>query len=131
MIADKGFEKYNDMDNSALIVILSDGMENHSKEYDRNKIAEIVKTRQDEGRFTFSFLGCGDHIIKQATGINIPFGNTVVWDYSPQGMGATALVNSCATKSYMAARNCGELATSGFYNDVVHPWAPEDFPMGT
>lgn len=116
MIADRGFEKYADMDNSALIVVLSDGMENHSKEYDRNKMATIVKEKQDGGRFTFSFLGCGDHVVKQAVGIGIPIGNTEKWEYTNEGIVGAVALNSCATKSYMSARNAGHIATSGFYD---------------
>jgi uncharacterized protein YegL len=115
MIADQGFEKYAEMDNSALIVILSDGQENKSVEYNRNTIAPIVKQRQDGGRFTFTFLGCGESVISQATGINIPGGNTQIWAYDSIGLHAGMLANSVGTRSYMSARNKGITAASGFY----------------
>jgi Mg-chelatase subunit ChlD len=126
MIADRGFEKYKDMDNSALIVILSDGMENKSVEFNREKIAEIVKAKQDSGRFTFSFLGCGEEVLKQAEAMYIPNGNTYSWDYSPKGLAGGMSVNCCSTERYMVARNAGEMATSGFYESPY----PAEVPTG-
>jgi hypothetical protein len=131
MLADAGFDKYADMDNSALIVILSDGMENKSVEYNKAKIAEIVKDRQDGGRFTFTFLGCSDYIVQQATAIHIPWGNTTVWQNNANGLQAATHLNSVGTRSYMSSRTKGETACSGFYEqpniDIVHVTGIEDF----
>ncbi len=126
MLADQGFEKYDGMNNSALIIILSDGMENRSVEFDRYKIAAIVKDRQDKGRFTFTFLGCGQYILQQAAHINIPLGNTEIWAPNAVGMAMTAQNNMAGTKSYFNARNAGEMACSGFY-DVPHVTGIDDF----
>jgi uncharacterized protein YegL len=130
MKADMGIEKYKNFDNAALIVILSDGGENASKEFDNHKITDLIKNRQDSGKFTFTFMGCGEVVRRQAFGMGIPFGNTTVWQYSPESLGAVSVMNYCSTKSFQTARNAGFVATSGFYQDplpIVEVTGIEDF----
>lgn len=115
MKADMGIDKYKNFDNAALIVILSDGVENASTEYDNHKITDLIKNRQDSGKFTFTFMGCGEVVHKVAFKIGIPDGNTIVWDYNPTSLGCTMSLNAVSTKSYMSARSAGHIATSGFY----------------
>lgn len=41
-----------------IVVVLSDGQENHSREYTRAKIKEMVTHQTDKYAWTFTFLGC-------------------------------------------------------------------------
>jgi uncharacterized protein YegL len=118
MKADVGFEKYSNFDNAALIVVLSDGDENSSQELNNEKITKLIKEKQDDGRFTFTFMGCGEVVRKQALQIGIPWGNTTVWEYNPESFGGTSVLNCSATKSYMGARSAGHTAVSGFYDPL-------------
>jgi len=115
MKADVSIDKYKNFDNAALIVILSDGGENASTEFNNEKITELIKNRQDSGKFTFTFMGCGEIVRRQAYQIGIPQGNTTVWDYNPGSFGDVYVLNTCSTKSFMGARDMGQVATSGFY----------------
>jgi uncharacterized protein YegL len=137
--ADLQFEKYSNFDNAALIVILSDGGENASAEFDNQKITDLIKQRQDGGRFTFTFMGCGEVVRKQAFEIGIPGGNTTVWEYNNEGIIGTMSVNACSTKSFMGGRSAGVHSSSGFYDQpynadfqatsgtqACYPTGPED-----
>jgi len=125
--ADLQFEKYSNFDNAALIVILSDGEENASKEFDNIKITSLIKQKQDSGKFTFTFMGCGEVVRRQASAIGIPFGNTTVWEYTNEGIVGTMSVNACSTKSFLGGRSAGVHASSGFY---AQPYVPEPMASG-
>lgn len=43
----------------ALVVIMTDGIENYSKEWTRTKVTELIRSCEDIGRWTFVFLGAG------------------------------------------------------------------------
>ena len=113
--ADMAMEKYKSFDNAALIVILSDGGENASAEFDNQKITDLIKQRQDGGRFTFTFMGCGEVVRKQAYTIGIPGGNTTIWEYNPESARAVTIMNCNSTKSFQDSRSVGVHASSGFY----------------
>ncbi|MCI0560826.1 MAG: VWA domain-containing protein, partial [Nitrososphaera sp.] len=113
--AEAGFEKYKNFDNAAVLFILTDGQENHSKEFNQAQVSARIKELQKEGRFTFNFMGCSDALIHAAQTLGIYKGNTIVWDYSPMGIGVLACANQASTKSFFDARDVGFTATSGFY----------------
>jgi len=117
--ADLQFEKYSNFDNAALIVTLSDGEENASKEFDNIKITELIKQRQDGGRFTFTFMGCGEVVRQQACDIGIPVGNTTVWEYSPNSLSNVSLMNCVSTRSFMDSRSAGVHSSSGLYDSSL------------
>ena len=43
----------------ALVVIMTDGIENYSKEYTKQRVTELIRSCEDTGRWTFVFLGAG------------------------------------------------------------------------
>ena len=87
--------------------------------------------KQDTGRFTFTFMGCGEFVRQQAVAWNIPQGNTTVWDYNPLIYREQSICNTIATKSFLDARTMGQNACSGFYKqpsiDIAHVTGIEDF----
>ncbi len=114
--AKAAFEKYKNFDNAALIYVLTDGQENASKEFNREQISSMIKELQEEGRFTFTFMGCSDDLIHEARALGIYDGNTVKWDFNPEGLGQVTVLNNVATKSFFGARSAGMTACSGFYS---------------
>lgn len=75
----------------ALIVVLTDGLENSSKEYGgvegTKALADLIKQREETGRWTFVYLGAGKpaEVAAVAASYNIPRGNTVSYAATPQG----------------------------------------------
>jgi uncharacterized protein YegL len=45
--------------NKVIFVILTDGRENHSREYTRDQVLELVKRQQDQWSWEFVFMGVG------------------------------------------------------------------------
>lgn len=69
-------------DERVLIVVLTDGQENSSREYGgpggTSRLAALVKAKEETGRWTFVYLGAGspEAVINTAARYNIPAGNT-------------------------------------------------------
>lgn len=53
------FKKTLNEGDRAFVVIMTDGLENSSKEFNRGTISTLIKQCEDEGRWTFTFLGAG------------------------------------------------------------------------
>jgi uncharacterized protein YegL len=115
--ADMAFEKFSNFDNAALIVVLSDGMENRSTEFDRNKIARLIKEREAGERFTFTFMGCGK-ITEFAINLGFQPGNVMQWEFTPESLGSSIAINACSTKTYFHDRADGRSCSKDFYNPV-------------
>lgn len=65
-----------------LVVIMTDGQENASREYDFDKIKALIEKKQESGNWTFVFLGAG---IDEFSGrkLGIPTGNVMSYDSTP------------------------------------------------
>ena len=72
-----------DMDDVAVVVtIITDGMENASKEYNGSNIKELVETLRKEG-WTFTYMGANQDAMEVAMSMSIR--NARNFDYSSEG----------------------------------------------
>ena len=76
-----------------IVVIATDGLENSSKEYTRDKIAEIIKEKQNEG-WKFVFLAANQDAVLTAEGLNI--GNESALTYSANAAGVSSVMRSAS-----------------------------------
>jgi len=67
---------------TAIIVILTDGHENASRFYSLSQIRDLIKTKEDSGKFTFSFLGATLDAVDMAEKMNIRRDNSAYFDKS-------------------------------------------------
>ena len=75
--ADKRIAKRAKAEKSAedqLVVVFTDGLENDSRRYDRPKVFELVKKRQDDG-WTFVFMGANQDSYAEGDKIGLDDGN--------------------------------------------------------
>lgn len=107
-------------DESVLIVVLTDGLENSSQEYGgidgTRALAEIIKRKEETGHWTFVYLGAGSpaSVKLVAQSYNIPTGNAASYAAaSPQATshtfaavgritGQMATASSTSTRTAMA-----------------------------
>jgi uncharacterized protein YegL len=95
-----------------LVLVVSDGEENQSKEYDSAKIAEMIKERQVTKRWTISYLGANQDLAVVQQNLHLSKGNTLSYCASAAGtqdMWGTA-VNS--TKLYYHTRGMSSSAVA-------------------
>ncbi len=69
---------------NVLCVIQTDGEENSSREWDRQKIFNLISKKQREG-WTFAFLGANQDAWEAGGAMGIPMGNTISYRHTPYG----------------------------------------------
>ncbi len=116
---DEEYEKY-----SSLVVVMTDGMENASREYNMQEFVKLKKELEKKGNWTFVFMGANQDAWDTARSWGLSQGNSLSWDASADG--ATNAMRSLAqnTVSYSAAMagGGGGGSTKAFFSgstDVV------------
>jgi uncharacterized protein YegL len=83
-----------------LIVILTDGLENASKEFSLKQILEMIKHQREVYSWEFIFLGAGQDAIQTAARIGIASANAVQFDETPQGVCAAFSAIAVSSAAY-------------------------------
>lgn len=95
-------------DDRVLVVVQTDGAENHSTEFDRAQIAEMIKAREATGKWSFLFLGAGPDTWQQAEGMGFGRASTVTLDSSPEATRGSYSGLGAATRSYSRGATAAE-----------------------
>lgn len=93
-----------DSDSSILMVIMTDGEDNQSREFNAETIKSLIKDKESKG-WTFVFLGANQDAWKVGQTFGMARGNTMTYDANDIG-GAMAAVGA-ATTSYRSMRSNG------------------------
>jgi uncharacterized protein YegL len=72
-----------------LFVIMTDGEENSSREFDRNAIFTLIKERQANAGYEFIYLGANQDAYAAADSIGVGAGKALSWEASPAAAAAT------------------------------------------
>jgi uncharacterized protein YegL len=86
-----------------LVVIITDGMENSSTKYSRDKVFDMIKTQRETYKWEFIFLAANQDAIAEAGKIGIASQNAINFAASGQSARASYQVMSSAVSSYRAA----------------------------
>jgi len=73
--------------NNIIIVILTDGEENSSKEFNYKTIADMIEQKENDG-WKFVFLGANQDAIKTAANIGIKQNSAMTYSQTPQNVRA-------------------------------------------
>jgi hypothetical protein len=65
---------------SAVIIILTDGYENASKEYSHKQIKELIQAKEDTGKWSFTYLGATLDAVEIARSMNIKAENSFAFE---------------------------------------------------
>ena len=101
-------------ENKVIVVILTDGQENASKEHTYQSVSEIIKRKQDEG-WAFVFLGANQDAWVAAAQIGIP--QACAATFSQQDMVGTVRTVYQATSSYAKGASRSSNVLEHFTND--------------
>jgi len=113
----KLMEKYrkDNSDAAVLMIVITDGQENASIEYNADNIKGLIKKLEGTGRWTFTYMGIGsqeDMFKTTASSLGFLASNTIVADSTAKG----SIMNVAGTQALYQARRGGETQTSCFYN---------------
>lgn len=100
-----------------MVVILTDGMENASHEYNKSKIMDMIQNCKDNLKWAFLYLSASDSAFVDGGGIGLGV-NTISFGHNHLGAAAGAMAYSCATQDF---RNTGSIGTAQSYARAADP----------
>jgi hypothetical protein len=95
----------DDLDTTYLILVVSDGEENSSVEYDSKKIAEMIKERKDSKRWTIIYIGANQDLSQVQEILGIDASNMLGYTSTPSGTAAGWNCLASSTTRYMSSRS--------------------------
>lgn len=95
----KRFDTASTKPGKVVVAILTDGEENSSREFTREKVFALIKEQRDQWGWDFYFLGANQDAIRAAGDIGIARAQAVTYSANAKGVDAAFDVLSVATKS--------------------------------
>lgn len=90
-----------------LNVVMTDGEENSSREHNAKCLKDIIADCQDQGNWTFVFLGANQDSWANASQLGYQAGNTANWDGTTRGVGLAFSALSANSVAYCAQVSAG------------------------
>lgn len=75
-----------------IFLIMTDGQENASKEYDRNSVAKLIEQRKKDDNWVFLFIGANIDTMAVGGGLGVTRGNSLSYSNTDRGV-TTAYAN--------------------------------------
>jgi von Willebrand factor type A domain len=89
-----------DRPGKVVIVTMTDGLENSSREYTASRIAEMIKHQREVYKWEFIFLGANQDAILTGERLNIPSAQSVTYDHTRTGTGKVMASTSANVAAY-------------------------------
>jgi uncharacterized protein YegL len=111
-------------DEKVLVVVMTDGLENSSTDYDARAIADLVRTYEDRANWTFVYLGAGHETIEAARSTASQMGykadNAMRWAADPASMRKSmrSLAHATGTR-----RRSADMKSERFFADAAQSQA--------
>lgn len=96
---------------NVMVTIMTDGHENASTEFTATQAKELVAEVETTGRWTISFIGCGNNVFDVASSYGISHGNTM--SYSAGLVGTAEAFKGMAHSRSLRTSAYSEIHTSG------------------
>jgi len=107
--------KHKTDDQSVLVMILTDGEENASKEWSDDQIREEIKTLEASDKWTFTFMGGELQATDMIVRMGFSSGNTYCMSQNIEGYSSAIKMSDGGLDRYYKMRRAGETNTRGFF----------------
>ena len=91
-----------------LMVIITDGQENASRQYKRADVSNRVRNQRDAYKWQFVYLGANQDAIAEAATYGIPHWNAITYDTSEQAIGGVVFALASNTMAYTSNTSRGK-----------------------
>jgi len=106
----------DDEDTSFLLIVISDGQENNSKQYDWHDVAELLQDVQKTNRWTVTYLGANQDLSRLASSLKIAKGNVKSFAGTKAGMKTGSADILKGMSAFYASRRVGKKSLTSFYD---------------
>lgn len=113
----KNIKDFEDENTSFLMIIITDGFENASKEYDSKTISKLITELQETNRWTFTYLGSNQDLAEVKDTLNIPVGNMRSFTSTGAGTAQAVYASVNSTAYYMNSRLSGNTNVTDYYSN--------------
>jgi Mg-chelatase subunit ChlD len=110
-------DKINSGEASAVVVIITDGEENSSREFDGRKIKAMIEELQATGRWTFTFVGANIDSISTARNYGIDVKNVMQYSADVDSNSRVYASLSRSFKSRARSMDLGDYKSDTFLSD--------------
>lgn len=108
----------NDQDDqSVLVMILTDGEENSSREWSDEQIRSKIKSLEDSGRWTFTFMGGQLQASNMVANMGFSVGNTRSMSQTTTSYSSSAKMSASGLDKYYNMRKTGLKGTKEFFTE--------------
>ena len=116
---DERFAKQGNRAELVIFVIITDGHENASKEYDREKIFKMIRSHERDHNWQFVFLGANQDAIAEAGGFGIMADHAMT--YSAKHLGVAQSIMAKKMARYRRTAKTEDLAFSPQEREEANP----------
>jgi len=107
-------KKKKDRPEKVIFVIITDGEENSSREFNHSQIMEMINNHRSNNNWEFVFIGANQDSIQSGGSIGVRAGNTLDYSATPQG---TQVMYSSLTKSMTSYRSNNNYVSDSFFQN--------------
>lgn len=105
----------NKKEDAFLVIAITDGMENWSKEHTAESLKKLIQEKEARGNWTFTFLGANQDVVLTQNALGLSVNNVRSFESTKKGMRDVTEHTNIGTMNYMAARKSGALSVDNFY----------------
>ncbi len=91
--------KEDDRPSKIIVVIITDGQENSSKEFQKHRVAEMIRHQQEVYKWEFLFQGANIDAFAEGAALNIPQRNCMYYDHNSKGVHHVYAVTNDAVRA--------------------------------
>ncbi len=98
------------------MIIMTDGLENASREFTKTKIKELINSKIDIDKWQFNFLGTGFDAFAEAALLGIPVNSSLQYEKETKTSGGILLASKNITKM-RSMSSFGTVVDSSYSNE--------------
>jgi hypothetical protein len=116
-VGKKTLSNDSNVDQSVLVIILTDGEENDSREWSDEQIRKEIKHLEDSGLWTFTFMGGELQAQEAISKMGFLSTNTAAFANTAEGFKMSSEKTMSGLNKYYMARKVGETQVKDFFVD--------------
>jgi len=108
-------KEMEDKPDNIVVVIITDGQENDSREFDKTHICKIIESHEEEG-WEFIFLGANQDAIAEGGSMGVRASNAMTYGANVEGVQHMYSCISSNLTDYRTRRSAGDTSQIGFFD---------------